>query len=175
MVTVAISGLHGAGKSTAAERLSEELGLRYVSAGEVFREMAEERNMSLTEFSDYVEDNPEVDEKIDRRTAEEAEKENVLIDARLAGWFAEGADIRILLVAPLEERVRRICERENRPYEEVKEETVAREKSEKERFREFYDIDVDDYSVFDLVLNTDKFDKEETVEILKLAIETVSD
>ena len=175
MVTVAISGLHGAGKSTAAKNLAEELGLRYVSAGMVFREMAKERDMNLTEFSDYVEKHPEVDEEIDKRTAQEAERDDALIDARLAAWFAEGADIRILLIAPLEERVRRICDREDRPYEEVREETVSRERSEKERFKELYDIDVDDYSVFDLILNTDQFDEEETVRILKLAIETVSD
>lgn len=175
MVTVAISGLHGAGKSTAARNLAEELDLRYVSAGMVFREMADERDMNLTEFSNYVEKNPEVDEEIDRRTAEEAEKDNVLIDARLAAWFAEGADIRVLLIAPLEERVKRICEREDRDYGEVMEETVSREESEKERFLELYNIDLDDYSVFDLILNTDKFDESETVRILKLAINTVSE
>lgn len=174
MVTVAISGLHGAGKTTAAKKLSEKFNLEYISAGGTFREMAEERGMSLKEFSNYVEENPEIDKKIDQRTAEKSEKDNVLIDARLAGWMAEGADIRILLIASREERVRRIAGREDRDYSEVKDETLNREKSEKERFKEFYDIDIDDYSVFDLVLNTGKFDEEETFQVLQFVVNTVA-
>lgn len=175
MVTVAISGLHGAGKTTAAKKLADKFDLRHVSAGKVFRRMAEEQGMSLAEFSEYVEEHPEIDRKIDRRTADEAEGDDVLIDARLAGWMAEGADIRILLFAPLEERVRRISRRENRPYEEVKEETVARERSEKKRYKELYDIDVEDHSVFDLILNTGNFRPEETFRILEVAVELVSE
>ncbi len=174
MVTVAISGLHGTGKTTAAKALSEKFDLRYVSAGSVFREMAKERGMSLKEFNAYVEENPEIDKKLDERTAREAEKDNVLLDARLAGWMAEGADIRILLTSPLDLRVKRISKRESAPYEEVMEETLAREESEEKRFKEFYDIDVSDYSVFDLVLDTGKFDKGEMIEILEHVVRVVS-
>ncbi len=175
MVTVAISGFHGAGKTTVSERLSEELGLRHVSAGKVFREMAEEKDMDLAEFSEYVENNPEIDKEIDQRTIDEAKKDNVLLDARLAGWMAEEADLRILLDAPLKRRVKRIAKREDRPIDEVKEETIVRGESEKKRFKEFYNIDVEDRSEFDIVLNTAKFTEEETVQILKSAISYVSD
>lgn len=173
MVTVAISGLHGTGKSTASKALAKKLDLRHVSAGSVFREMAEEKDMNLSDFSKYVENNPDIDKKIDERTAKEAEKDNVLLDARLAGWMADEADIRILLTAPLEVRVQRIAERDGRSYEEVEEETIAREKSEKKRYKELYDIDVDDHSIFDLVLNTEKFNEEEMIQLLELAIKLV--
>lgn len=175
MVTVAISGLHGTGKTTAAKALSKEFDLRYISAGDVFRQMAEERDMSLSEFSNYVEDHPEIDKEIDQRTAEEAKKDGVLIDARLAGWMAKEADIRILLTASLEERVKRISDREDRSYDEVMEETRAREKSEERRYKDIYDIDVEDCSVFDLVLNTEKFGEEEMIRVLKLVVELVSE
>lgn len=175
MVTVAISGLHGTGKTTAAKALSKEFDLRYISAGDVFRQMAEERDMSLSEFSNYVEDHPEIDKEIDQRTAEEAKKDGVLVDARLAGWMAKEADIRILLTASLEERVKRISDREDRSYDEVMEETRAREKSEERRYKDIYDIDVEDCSVFDLVLNTEKFGEEEMIRVLKLVIELVSE
>lgn len=175
LVTIAISGLHGTGKTTAAKSLADKLGLRLVSAGSVFREMAEERDMSLTEFSGYVEEHPEIDREIDKRTAEESKKDNVLLDARLSGWMAQGADLRILLTAPFEERVQRIADRDERPYDEVMEETISREASEEKRYRELYDIDVNDYSVFDLILDTGKFDKEQMIEILEFAIKTVSE
>lgn len=175
MVTVAISGLHGTGKTTAAEALSEKFDLRRVSAGSVFRRLAKERNMSLKEFSSYVEDHPEIDREMDGKIAREGEKDNVLLDARLAGWMAKDADIRILLTAPLEKRVKRISERDGRPYEEVKEETLVREESEKKRYRELYDIDVDDHSVFDLIINTGKFDQDQMIQLLEKAIKIVSE
>ncbi len=171
MVTIAISGLHGAGKTTAAKALSEKFGLRYVSAGTVFRQMAKEQGMSLDEFSHHVEEHPEIDQKIDRRSADEAKSDDVLIDARLAGWMAEGADLKILLAASLEARVRRIAKRENRSLEEVRRETLAREQSEAKRYKKLYGIDVDDYSVFDLVLNTENLSEEEMVQVLRQAVE----
>lgn len=173
MVKVAISGFAGTGKSTAAKALAERFDLEYISAGQVFRKMAEEKDMDLIEFSDYVEENPEIDKKIDDRTVEEAQKDDVLIEARLAGWMVEDADINALLVAPLEERVRRISSREDFSFEEAMKETKAREESEKQRYKEIYDIDVTDYSVFDLVIDTKKFNKKATLEILELAIKQV--
>lgn len=162
---IAISGDHGAGKSTVARELARRLGLRYLSAGEIFRRMAEERGMDLQEFSEYAERHPEVDREIDRRLAE-AEGDTV-VDGRLAGWMVKGADLRVLLTAPLEVRLRRIAEREGRDLEEVREETVARERSERKRFKELYGIDIDDLSVFDLVINTSRLGVEEEVEVLE--------
>jgi cytidylate kinase len=162
---IAISGDHGAGKSTVARELARRLGLGYLSAGEIFRRMAEEKGMNLEEFSEYVEKHPEVDREIDRRLAE-AEGE-VVVEGRLAGWMVRGADLRVLLTAPLEVRVRRIAEREGRRVEEVGRETLARERSERKRFKELYGIDMDDLSVFDLVINTSRLEVEEEVEALE--------
>ena len=173
MVVVAISGLHGAGKTTVAKYLVKELGLRYVCAGTIFRKLAEERKMTLEEFSRYAERHPEIDRMIDRRTAEAAREKNVLIDARLAGWMAKKADVKILLTAPLEVRVRRISQREGRKRDEVLRETVARERSERRRFKKIYGIDVDDHSSFDLVLNTARLSVRETVGISKAAIDLI--
>jgi len=171
MVVVAISGLHGAGKTTAARVLVKKFKLRYVCAGTIFRQLARERGMTLDEFSRYAERRPEIDRKIDRQTAAAARGKNVLIDARLAGWMAKRADLKILLTAPLEERVKRIVCREGRKYKEVLRETRKRERSEAKRFKRFYGIDVNDHSPFDLVLNTQHFNAKETARILELAVE----
>jgi len=174
VVVVAISGLHGAGKTTAARALVRKFRLEYVSAGTVFRQMAKERGMTLEAFSRYAERYPKIDRQIDRRTARAAMGKNVLVDARLAGWMAKGANIRILLTVPLEVRVRRIAKREGRSYKEVLAETVKRERSEAKRFKRFYSIDVDDWSVFDIVLNTERFGPREMTRVLELAVESIA-
>jgi cytidylate kinase len=173
MVVIAISGLHGAGKTTAARALVRKFGLKYISAGTVFRQMAKERGMTLDEFSRYAERHPRIDRQIDRRTANAVKGGDVLIDARLAGWMAKGADIKILLTAPLELRVKRIARREGRSYKDVLAETVKRERSEARRFKRFYGIDVNDYSVFDLVLNTERWSAKEMTRVLELAVELI--
>lgn len=170
MVVIAVSGWHGTGKSTVARELSRRFGLAYICAGDIFRKMARERGMSLEEFNRYAETHPEIDREIDMRVVEEARKGNSVVDSRLAGWLVP-ADLKILLTAPLEVRVSRICKRENRDFEEVLRETKTREESEEKRFREMYGIDVNDVSPFDVVLNTAKFSEEEVKEIIALVVE----
>ncbi len=174
VVVIAISGLHGTGKTTLARMLARKFNLRYVCAGIVFRQLARERGMTLNEFSRYVERHPVIDRQIDRRTADAAKGGNVLIDARLAGWMAKRADVRILLTAPLEVRVRRMAKRDRRNYKEVLEETLKRERSEAKRFKRLYGIDVNDHSPFDLVFNTTHLSARENAKVLELPIELIT-
>ena len=44
---ITMSGPHGTGKSTYAKALAKALNLRYVSAGELFRNLAQQHKMSL--------------------------------------------------------------------------------------------------------------------------------
>lgn len=170
MVVIAISGLHGAGKTTAARALARKFGLKYVSAGTVFRQMAKEKGMALDKFSQYVERHPGIDRQIDSRTANFSKEDGVLIDARLSGWMAEGADFSILLTAPLKVRVKRIARRERRRYRDVLAETERRERSEAKRFKRLYGIDVNDYSGFDLMLNTEGWSVKEMNRVLELVL-----
>ena len=42
-LVITVSGFHGSGRTTHAKRLARAFGLRYVSSGTIFRQMAEER------------------------------------------------------------------------------------------------------------------------------------
>ncbi|MBS7247693.1 MAG: AAA family ATPase [Candidatus Freyarchaeota archaeon] len=175
MVVITISGLHGTGKTTQAKFLAKRFGLRYVSAGEIMRKMAEERGISLEEFSRIAENDPLIDRQIDERMISEAEKGNVVLDGRLTAWMAgDKADIKILLTAPLDIRVERIAKREGKSIEEALKETVIREESEKKRFMDIYGIDVDDCSVFDIVVNTALWDEKSVGKLLELLVEAYS-
>ncbi|MBD3157703.1 MAG: AAA family ATPase [Candidatus Lokiarchaeota archaeon] len=170
-LVVTLGGLHGTGKSSVADRLAKEFNLRRVSAGQIFRGLAAEKGMDLEEFSAYAEDNKKVDMKLDARLKAEAKKGNVILDGQLAAWMAgKHADLRILLTAPLDIRVQRIADRDETTFEDAKEETLTREESERERYKDYYGIDISDHSVYDLILNTEIYPLEGVVSILSTAI-----
>lgn len=154
-IIIALSGFHGTGKSTIARDLSREFGLRIISSGMVFRKIAEERNLTLEELSKLAEKSPDIDLIIDNRLKKLVLEGNAIADALLSGWMLKDiADIKIWLKSPLEIRIRRIAERENRGYEEVFYETVLREESEKRRFKKYYEIDLENLSIYDFVIST---------------------
>jgi len=165
---IAISGPHGSGKSTIAKAIAKEFGLRYISAGELFRAMAKERGMSLVDFTKYVENHPSIDEEIDKRTVEEAAKGNVVIDAQLGYWFARKYNpLCILVIADKGVRAKRVSERENVSIEEALKEIEIRDHNEKERFKRLYNVDLWNIYDFHFVINTSKISKEKTIEIVK--------
>jgi cytidylate kinase len=170
-LVITVSGYHGSGRSTHSTRLAETFGLRYVSSGTIFRQLAQERGLSLEKMSKLTEENSEIDRKIDERANEESKKPGVVIDATLAGWMADDPDIRIFLHCSFEERVRRIADREDISFEEAERETVAREESEKERFKIYYKVNIEDLSIYDIVLNTELFEVDATARILKRFVE----
>ncbi len=170
---ITISGLHGTGKSSVADRLAQDFGLRKVSAGIIFRTRAKQRGLTLEEFSKAAEGDTEIDKMLDDTLRQEAAKGNVVLDGQLAAWMAgEHADLRILLTAPLDVRVKRIADRDGSDFKFAKRETIARERSEKARYRKLYGINIADTTVYDIVLNTDKYDLEGVVAVLKAAIGT---
>jgi cytidylate kinase len=154
-IVITVSGPHGTGKSTYARALAEELQLRYVCAGELFRDLARERGMSLESFSKYAASNPEVDHLIDERTREEAKKGGVVIDAQLAAWMVKDeADVKLLLVASDQVRFHRIAQRDRVTFDFAKNETLAREDIQRIRYKKYYRIDVSDLSIYDLKIDT---------------------
>lgn len=132
---VTISGPPGCGATTLASGLARALDCGWVSGGDLFREIAEERGMSLSQLIAKADENDELDRALDRRlqtTAEEWGTSNkpFVLESRLAGWIARNrADLRIWLDAPEDVRVERTEQRE-----EVEAEMRVREVSEAGRY-----------------------------------------
>ena len=171
MLVIAVGGHHGAGRSTHAIMLAETYGLRYISSGTIFRDMAIERGLSLEEMSQLTEDDPEFDKLIDMRAQEESKKKGVVVDATLSGWMAHEPDLRIFLTTSFDERARRIAEREDITVEEASKVTRVRSESERRRFLEYYNIDISDLSIYDVVINTNLYSPDGTARILKCIVE----
>jgi len=171
---VTVSGPPGGGKSTLASRLAEELGLEHVSGGDIFRDLAAERDMTPLEFNRLAEEDDQIDRDLDRRLRETAVRgEDLVLESRLAGWLAgEHADLRLWLDAPLEVRAERIAEREGISAAEARTDTADREASEARRYREYYRIDIEDLSIYDLTLNTGRWSFESELSIVLAAVES---
>jgi cytidylate kinase len=157
---ITISGLHGTGKSTIAKLIAEKLKIQYYSTGQIFRDFAQEMNMTLEEFTKYVEENPDIDKKLDNKIIDIAHKGNIIIDSQLSGHILKTiADFKILLTCSLETRIKRMVDRDDNNYEEKVKETTIREKSELERFKSLYNIDLNNQEeldqLYDLIIDTE--------------------
>ena len=170
---ITIGGLAGTGTTTAAELLSEKLGIDYVSAGYVFREMAREHDMSVLEFSEFAEGNDEIDKEIDKRQAELAKSaDNLIIEGRLSAYFVE-ADLKLWLVTPFDVRSKRIAERESKSVDVASEEIIVREESEALRYMDIHNIDIKNMDIYDLIINTGTFNPEEVSEIILTTLKVI--
>jgi cytidylate kinase len=138
-----ISGLHGTGKSTIGKKIAQRLGIRYYSTGQAFRDLAAEKGLTVEEFTKYVENDPSIDKKLDEKIIEIAQQGNIIIDSQLSAYILETiADFKILLICALKTRVERMAQRDNTTFDEKLKETKIREKSELERFKKLYNIDL---------------------------------
>lgn len=168
---ITIGGLAGTGTSTAAKKLSEYLNIPYISAGDVFRQLAKEHDMTVLEFNEFAEGNDDIDIELDKRQAKIAnEADNLIVEGRISAFFVN-ADYRIWLMAPDNIRAERISYREDKSLDTVINEIKERTASEKKRYQEIHDIDIDNLDIYDVIINTGTFDEQATLEIITKCIE----
>jgi CMP/dCMP kinase len=164
---ITVSGPHGTGKSTYAARLAESLRLRHISAGALFRRIAKEKKLTLEGLGEKALEDSSIDQLVDERTIAEAEKGNVVVDGQLAGWILKDrADLRIYLKAPEEVRLERIAKRDKVTLEEARIQTEHRESVQRERYSRHYGFQVEDRSIYHLVLDTSLGSIEDTAKVL---------
>ena len=172
---VTVGGTIASGKTTLAKGIAERFKFKHLSAGEIMRRLAKEHEMDITEFSKHAEGNPDIDHKIDEMQRELVsryldEGYDVIIDGRLSAYFLD-PDIKVWFYTPLDVGAERIMKRDGYGREEAVEKIKLREGSEKKRYKELYNIDLDDLSVYDIVLNTGKWSIEGMTDVVAKAIE----
>jgi len=172
---ITVSGPPGSGKSTLSKTIADHFGLTLISSGDVFRSMAEERGVSMEEFGQIAESDPDIDKEIDKRQMELSKQVgDFLFEGRLSGWFIE-ADLKIMLKTDLEVRARRISLRESISMEKAMHETLVRQQSEAKRYKDYYNIAITDLTPYDLVMESSVWDQEATVKIAITAIDSMKE
>lgn len=157
---ITISGMPGSGKTSVAKYLAKKLKFKHYSVGDFMREMAIDNKVSLKDLSKLAEKKEDIDKALDEwqinlgRT-----KDNFVIDSRLGFYFIPNS-FKVRLDGDVEERARRISqdkrqgEKKYDSLEQAKEYILSRQKSEKKRYKKYYNLDYENKNNFDIVVDT---------------------
>ena len=167
MINITIAGDLGSGKSTVANHLINNINYRIESAGLIFRRLAEQHGMSAKEFNQFIESNPKYDNMVDDTIKEMGEKEeNIIFDSRLA-WYFVPKSFKIYMYVDVDTATERIFNDKGRVSESysdmatAKKEIIERRESEVLRYKTFYNIDINNYSNYDFIIDTSHATKDE--------------
>ncbi len=155
--SLTVGGLPGTGTSTLCRLLQDALGLPYTYAGQIFRDEAARRGMSLADFGRLCQQDPSVDKGLDAQQVELLRAGSLILEGRLSGWLAHANDVpalKVWVVCDDDERARRVTERDGGDVEHQRHAMLEREVSEADRYRRYYGVDLADHSFYDLVLDS---------------------
>ncbi|MDR3173714.1 MAG: AAA family ATPase [Treponema sp.] len=151
---IAISGKSGCGNTTVSRIVAETLGLRFINF--TFRNLAEERGITLREVLRQAAHDDNWDREVDKRQVALArEGGGCVLGSRLAIWMLPEADLKVYLRAQAATRAERIVKREGGNLEDVQAFTEERDRQDHERYLRIYHIDNDDYRFADMIIDTD--------------------
>lgn len=170
---ITISGDIGSGKSTVGKLLMKKLGYQYLSTGSIQRKIAEEMGMTTLELNILSETDHSIDKKIDGYTSALSDNnEDYIVDSRLA-WHFIPDSYKVFLSCEQEIAASRIFHDHNRISDEDKssidlllQKIIDRRKSEKRRFLKKYGVDFEDYSNYDMIIDTGYFSPEQVAELI---------
>ena len=169
-ILITIDGRSGAGKGTLADHIADFMGIERYSAGDFFRNIAAEKGMTVGELSEKAD--KETDVEVDRRTFEKGLSENCVIESRISCHvMGSQSDLKIRLKADLGERSRRVADREGLSEEDARHRIIKRDRDNKERYRDYYGINMDDLTIYDLIIDNTELSIEETNRLIEQALE----
>lgn len=163
-IRIAISGKSGCGNTTVSGLLAQKLGIKLINY--TFRQLAQEKGMTLKEVIDAAKNDDSFDKYVDKHQVELALEQPCVLGSRLAIWMLKEADLKVYLYANDETRAQRIFNREGGSLEEIKSFTAMRDREDTGRYKEFYGIDNNDYSFVDLFIDTGKYNPEQIVDLI---------
>jgi cytidylate kinase len=163
---ISLNGQEGSGKSIIAKMIAEKLNIPRFYMGQLFRDMAKEKNMTLMEFRKICDQDPSLDKKIDDYVTELPNKHKTFVIESRTAWHFIPQSIKIYLQVDSKTAAKRIfdgfAEKNNRGNEDANLNTIENiEKSilkrrveDSERYFSFYGIHQDEEKNYDLIVDT---------------------
>ena len=171
---ITLTGKPCSGKSSVAKVIKEKYNFKIYSVGEIFKEEAKNRNMSVEDFNKFLMSDPKYDNFIDDKTAELGrlwKNDDVLFDSRLA-WHFIPHSFKVFLDLDEEEMAKRLANSDRtgkeqyQDIEEARRTLISRFNTENERYKKIYGIDNTNFQNYDLVLSSKDKTPEEIAELI---------
>lgn len=169
---ITLAGDIASGKDTIKDILVEKLGYTEYLASKIARENARNMNLTITEYQDYLDNNEAVERNTEKTMGDYGlNNDNLVVVARL-GFMVMPFSFKVYLTVDLDVAAERLYN-SNRTKEDsftsiddAKNDISERKAREVARYKKIYNIDVQDMSHYDLVLNTTNLTKEQVVEFV---------
>ena len=156
---ITIAGDHASGQGTLSNLLKERLGYEIYRNGQYVRKLANEMNMTIVEFQEYLNNHEELDREIENSAKNYAETHE--------------ESFKIYLKVDLDVASKRVFNDANRKdsekfetIEEVKKQIMYRHSEENARWFKTYGVHRDDMSNYDLVIDTTNMKPEEVCSLV---------
>jgi cytidylate kinase len=180
-IVICVAGLTASGKSTVARRIADKFGLKYYSGGTALKELAVklgykaegrgwwETAEGMRFFEQRLRD-PRFDKQVDAELLKAAEQGNVVLDSWTMPWLSK-VGFKVWIEVSAEERARRLARRDKVSVEEARKVLAEKDDKTKRVYVKLYGFKLgEDYSPFDLVLDTERLSSDETFETLCLVV-----
>jgi cytidylate kinase len=174
--SVIISGPPAIGKTTVSKGLAKEFDLKYLSGGDVLKELGEEQGFK-TERDDFWDTsfgmkflnmrkiNPEFDKKVDEKLKKLFLEGGKIITSYTLPWLVEDG-MKIWLAGSQENSAKRMTVRDGVSFEVALEIVKKRYEENKMIYKKLYGFDFgDDLTVFDIIINTDNLSADEVLSV----------
>jgi len=181
---VSFNGQEGSGKSTIAKMVSEKLNLPRYYMGQMFRDMAAEKNMTLPEFRKICDVDPNFDRTVDDYIVKLSQEQNAFVIESRTAWHFIPKSLKIYLKVDPSVAAKRIfdalSEENNRGNEDnnlntvenIQKSILKRRKEDSERYFLLYNIRQDKDNNYDLVVDTTSLTIKEVFAVVMEFIET---
>ena len=182
--SIIISGPPAIGKTTVAKGLAKEFGLKYLSGGDVLKELAKEQGFHTggddwwdtpegMTFLNQRKTNQEFDKKVDEKLRELFDKGGMIITSYTLPWLVTGG-IKIWLEGSQENSAKRMTSRDNLSSEGALEIVKKRFQENKLIYKKLYGFDFgENLSIFDKIINTDGLSANEVLSIAKSVVKSL--
>jgi cytidylate kinase len=175
IMIITIHGQAGSGKSSISKLLARRLGYKHYSIGDLRRQLAMKRGLTIAELNKLGERHDWTDREPDEMQKELGRtQDNFVIDGRTCFYFIPHS-FKIYLHAELDVRARRVSrdERKTEKFRRLKDAEHAlleRDRSDRKRYQKYYRLDITKMRHYDLVIDTTSLTKRQILDRIMGAI-----